>query len=259
MRRTILITLAALALGACGQDRSEPLAADDPEAFSTEFSSVVFGIDGAIPGAALHELWRLKNLPAPIALTAEQEASLTKLLDDFQKANEADLKALTKVLDDARKAIQEGKPRSEISALLQQATTIRLRMRAAVAKLKADMDAVLTAEQKAWLASGSPNRCYPTVVAPLDADQRAAIKALRDAYTTATADDRAAVTAALEAARKARQQGKTAAEIRAILDPVRPAMTRLQEAGDKLRADIWKVLTPAQQASGCFGPAPKPI
>ncbi|NJD11254.1 MAG: hypothetical protein FIB01_12740 [Gemmatimonadetes bacterium] len=218
---------------------------------------MAYGLDGLIPPAALAELWRFKNLPDAIKLTAEQEASLSKLLEDFQKTNQTDLNALAKALDDARKAIEDHKPNSDVLALLRQAMTIQQRLRTAVAKLKTDMEAVLTPQQKAWLASGSPARCYPTVVAPLNADQRTAVKALRDAYNAATATARAAVAAALEAAAKARQQGKTAAEIKAIIDPVRPAMTRLQEAGQKLREDIWKVLTPAQQSSGCFGPAPK--
>lgn len=257
MRRIMLLTFAALALGACGKDKTEPLAVDDDlSSFTADFSSVAFGLNGLIPPAALSELLRFKNLPDAIKLTAEQEASLNKLLDDFQKANQADLDALAKVLNDARAAIQAGKPKADILPLLQQAAAIQLRMRTAVAKLKTDMYAVLTAEQKAWLASGSPARCYPTIVAPLSATQMTAIKALKDAYTTATAADRAAVNAALEAARKAKLAGKTAAEIKAILDPVRDAMTRLQAAGEKLRLDIWAVLTPAQQSSGCFGPAP---
>lgn len=257
MRRTLLLTAVVLALGACSQDRADPLEPADFDSFTADFTSVAYGIDGLVPGAGLHELWRLKNLPEAIKLTAEQEAAITKLLDDFQKAHETDLKALTRVLDEARKAIEAGKPKAEIAALFQQARAIRLRMQEATARLKADMDAVLTAEQKAWLASGSPARCYPTIVAPLSAEQRAAIGALKDAFNSATAADRAAVTAALEAARKARQQGKTKAEIQAILAPVQEAMARLQAAGDKLRADIAAVLTPAQRTSGCFGPAPR--
>jgi len=257
MRRTILLTVAALTLGACSQDTPDPVELADLETFNADFSSIAYGMDGVLPGAMLHELWRLKTLPEPIKLSAEQEASITKLLDDFQKANDADLKALTKVLDDTRKAIEAGKPNAEVRALFQQATTIRQRMRAALAKLKTDIDAVLATEQIEWLATRSPARCYPTPVAPLNAEQRTAIKTLREAYVAATAVDRAAVTPALEAARKARQQGKTAAEIKAILDPVRDALTRLQAAGNKLRADVWSVLTPAQRASGCFGPEPK--
>jgi len=257
MRRTVLLTMAALALGACSQDRSEPLGPNDFDAFATDFTAVAYGLSGPLPGAGLYELWRLKNLPEPIKLTAEQEATITNLLDDFQKAHEQDLKDLTKVLDDARKAIEAGKPRAEVSALFQEARTIHLRMRAAVAQLKADIDAALTAEQKAWLATRSPARCYPTVVAPLNAPQRQAIRALNVAFQAATLEDRTAVKAALEAARKARQQGKTRAEIQAILAPVQEAMARLQAAGDQLRADISAVLTPEQRASGCFGPGPK--
>lgn len=257
MRSTTLVMIAALVLGACGEDRSDPAGLDQLDTFTADFSSVAYGIDGVVPGAALHELWRLERLPEPIKLTAEQEATITKLLDDYQKAHEADLKELTKLLDDARKAIQAGKTRAEVAAILQQARAVQLRLREATAKLKTDIDAVLTTEQQAWLASGSPARCYPTIVAPLSAEQRTTIKALNAAFVAATEADRAVARAALDAAAKARQQGKSREEIRAILEPARDEMQRLQEAASQLRADIWAVLTPAQRDSGCFGPAPR--
>ena len=257
MRRTLVVTLAALALGACSQDGSEPVGPDQFDVFTADFSSVAFGMDGVHPGAGLPELRRLLRLPDASKLTAEQEATITELLEDYQKAHEKDLKELTKLLEDARKAIEAGKPRTEVAAILREARAVHQRIREATAQLKADIDAVLSAEQKAWLASGSPARCYPIPVAPLSTAQRTAIKALYDAFHAATAADRAAVSEALEAARKARQQGKARAEIQAILAPVQDDMARLQAAGQQLRADIDEVLTAEQLASGCFGPASK--
>lgn len=253
MRKTLILA-AALLLAACGGDTTGPADADLFAFSAGEFGSVMYGMQGAHPGRGLPELGRLRLLPDSIALTAQQEAEINALLEAFQAANQADLEALAAIMDDAREARQAGKPRAEIAAILAPAREIHLRLAAAHVKLHADINAVLTPAQRAWLAR-TPGRCSPTSATPLTDAQKAQIRALYDAFQAANRTDLDAVKAALEQARAARQSGATAEQVRAILDGAKDAMLRLQAAGDKLREDVAAVLTPEQRASGCFRPA----
>jgi len=255
MRRSVLLMLAALAIGACA-DGSNPAEPAGDEAFAVDFAAVAYGMTGPLPGAGLPELQRLKRLPAEIALTAEQEATITQLLEDFQAANQAGINALVEILNEARAARQAGKPRAEIAAILERARSIHLRLAAASAALRVAIDQVLTTEQRTWLVSRSPARCYPDLVPPLNARQRQAIQQLHEEYREETTADRAAVRAALQAAKAAREAGASRQEIAAILESVKDDMQRLQEAGNQLRADLLAVLTDEQRASGCFGGPP---
>jgi Spy/CpxP family protein refolding chaperone len=78
--------------------------------------------------------------------------------------------------------------------------------------------------------------------------QKAQIAALRSAFE---AENRAALkqlTAAFEAARQAREDGKSREEIRAILDAVKPVAEGLRPKVQALHEAIQAVLTPAQKA-----------
>jgi Spy/CpxP family protein refolding chaperone len=88
------------------------------------------------------------------ALTAEQTTRIRALQSAFLTATRADREALAKVLGDVLAARLAGKPSAEVLAILERATPIRERLAAAEAKLRADVDAVLTPEQRA-------SRCPP--------------------------------------------------------------------------------------------------
>lgn len=264
MRKMLMWGLAAVTLGACSQDVSGP-GYDDLFAFAgSEFGSVAYGMPGMHPGRALPELGRLKALPDSLKLTAEQEAEIDALLVAFQAANEADLAALATIMEAARAARAAGKTRPEVAAILAPAREIHQRLLAARLQLHAAIDAVLTAAQKSWL-SARRELCTPGSVVSLTDAQKAQIRALYDAFQQANQADLEAVRAAMEQARAARQAGATREQVQAILAPARDAMTRLQAAGDALRAAIDAVLTPEQRASNCFGgirrmgPGPGPM
>jgi Spy/CpxP family protein refolding chaperone len=148
----------------------------------------------------------------------------------------------------AREAVQAGKSREEVRAILEQGIPIRQRLHAAETQLRSDILAVLTAEQRAWLEAHQPRPC---TAAPLTDAQKAEISALVAAFEQANRADIEAIRAAFEQARTAHQNGASREEIHAILETVRPAMQRVRAAEVALAAAIAAVLTPEQRASGC--------
>jgi Spy/CpxP family protein refolding chaperone len=93
----------------------------------------------------------------------------------------------------------------------------------------------------------------------LSATQTTAIRGLIEAFLAATAGDRAALAAVRAQALAARQAGKTAEEVQAILAAGAPTRTRLLEAERALHHAILAVLTPAQRAwlTGRTPPPPR--
>jgi Spy/CpxP family protein refolding chaperone len=253
MRRISLLLLSAGLLAACNRDTSSPTF---DVANLTSFAlqgGFAYGMPGIFPGRGTPELRRINMLPDSLKLTGEQEAQINALLEAFQTANKADLDALNAIMAKADSARRAGKSREEVHAILQTGDAIRTRLGTALDKLRTDIDALLTAAQKAWLESHHYERCNPDSAVALTDAQKAQIQALIDAFKSANQTDLDAVKAALQAAHDARKAGKTQAEIQAILDAVKPALDRLHAAGETLRTNIDAVLTAEQKASNCFG------
>ncbi|HET9985559.1 MAG TPA: Spy/CpxP family protein refolding chaperone [Longimicrobiales bacterium] len=82
-------------------------------------------------------------------LSDAQKAQIRSLRQAFQQANKADLEALRGIMTQAREARQAGKSRDEVRQILEQAKPIHQRLAPAFQKLRADMLAVLTPEQRA--------------------------------------------------------------------------------------------------------------
>jgi hypothetical protein len=82
----------------------------------------------------------------------------------------------------------------------------------------------------------------------LTGNQTAAIRGLVEAFLAATAGDRAALASVREQALAARQAGKSAAEVQAILAAGAPIRMRLLQAERALHQAVLAVLTPAQRA-----------
>jgi Spy/CpxP family protein refolding chaperone len=245
MRRIVFITLAAAAIAACSNETTAPDTADlsnDAGAYGTAFT---------VAGGFEPDLYqdRLTNgLPDSIALTADQKTKIKALVDAFQTSTKADHQALDALLKSIH---QLNRPHSTTGAdsvgkLLTKAAEITQRLAAAQAKLKSDIDAILTPAQIAWLASHEPKNCKPARFPPLSDAQKAQIKALEDAFQTNNKADLDAVKAALDSAK-----GKTKEEREAILAAVKPAQARLEAARKALREAIKAVLTSEQKSSGC--------
>ncbi len=251
MRRIALTAVVAIAaLTACS---TEPTSPADLGQLS-EFSIGAFGTALTSAGgydADLYQLRLLNGFPDELKLTAEQQAKIKALVDAFQAATKADHEALNAVLREAGAAINAHKSRQEVKAILDRGMAIRIRLAAAEATLRSQIEAVLTAEQRAWLESHRPQRCDPSKFIPLTDAQKEQMKALELAFETSNRSDLDAVKAALEQVKAAVSAGKSKAEIESILNGVKPAIERLEAARKALRAQLEAVLTPEQKASGC--------
>ena len=243
MKKFPLILLTALALGACSEDATSPvdMATSFGEAADLAFSASFMGEPGAnfLPGLA--------RLPDNLKLSSAQEAQIKALLDAFATATKADRDALAAIMKQAKDAIAAGKTRAEVRVILEQARPIRERLQTLETKLRADILAALTVEQKAWLEANHPKRCTVT----LTVDQRNQISALVAAFALANKADLDAIKAALDSARAALRNGASKTEVHAILESARPAMERIHAAQLVLKAAIQAVLTPEQLAAGC--------
>jgi Spy/CpxP family protein refolding chaperone len=196
---------------------------------------------------------RLVNaLPDELKLTTEQQAKIMALVDTFMLSTKADREALGAILREAHQAAQAGKSRADIQAILEKGADIRRRLSAAEAKLKSDIDAVLTAEQRAWLAAHTPRGCRPDRFPPLSDAQKAQIHALEIAFQQDNKADLELVRQTLDEAHAAIRAGKSREQVAMILTKAAPALLRLEAARKILREQILGVLTPEQKASGCL-------
>jgi Spy/CpxP family protein refolding chaperone len=249
MRKTTFTLLISLLAAACSDGVSP-----SPEPAFDE--AAVLGYSASLtsdPGSRY--LGHLHRLPEAIALTAAQQAQIQTLLTRFAEATKPDHELLATIGREMMEAIKAGKSRDEIRAILARGDAARERLRAAEAALRTAIDAMLTAEQKAWLADQDNRRCTPVT---LSEQQRTQISALVADFQKANAPDFAIVRDAFEKARTAHKNGATRAEIAAILEAARPAMERIRKAEVALAEAISAVLTPEQRASRCFHFSPPP-
>jgi Spy/CpxP family protein refolding chaperone len=244
MRRTALISGIALAIAACSSDTTAPGTTDftiAPGTFGTALT-VAGGYD-----ADLYQNRLLNALPDSIQLSTDQQAQIKALVSSFDSATKADRDSLAALLNKARNAAQGRAGADSVGKILAHGVEITARLAAAEAKLKSDIDAVLTPEQRAWIAAHAPRSCRAASFAPLSDAQKAQITALEKAFETNNKADLQAVRDAFESAR-----GKTRAERDSILASVAPAIARLDAARKALTTSIAAILTPEQRASGCL-------
>ena len=243
MKRTTVVLLAALALGACSKDAVSPSSdfstLDDAAnlAFSASFA--------ADPG--LNFLGAVNRLPDNLKLSTDQAAQIRALIDAFVETTQADHDALAAIEKQAKDAVTAGKSRDDVREILAQSKSIRERLEPAEQKLHAEIEAVLTADQKAWLQAHEPARCGVT----LTDDQKNQMSSLIAAYQQANQADLAAIRTAFESAQAAHNNGETRDQVEAILNAVRPNMERVRSAAAALQAAIAALLTPDQLSSGC--------
>lgn len=251
MRRAFLIA-AAGALVACSTETTSPSATSD---LVTAFENSALGDAFTSAGgydADLFELRLLHALPDSIGLTSDQEAKIKALVDAYNKATKADRDALNAVLRQAKDAVKAHKSPDDVKAILNTGAPIAARLSTAAANLKTAIDALLTADQLAWLASHAPKNCKKGSFPPLTDAQKIQMKAYEQAFETANKADLQTVKKAMDDVKAAIRAGKTAAEVQAILDAVKPAIDRLAAARKTLHDQLESVLTPEQKASGCI-------
>lgn len=246
IRRLSLLAATCL-VAACNTDSTGPLIDDgSPVSLDGGALGVVAASGGSAGATAM-----VPRLPADLKLSDAQRAQITQLVLAFQDATRADMLTLVGIQRQAEAARKAGKSNDEIRAILQTGATIRSRIEAADKKLRADIEAVLTPAQLAWIRANSPKACNGAGVM-LSHAQQAEIRNLMVAFEQANRVDLIAVARALEQARSAKRAGKTDAEVRAILQGVSAAQARIETAHKALQDQINAVLTAEQRASGCF-------
>lgn len=104
--------------------------------------------NGQGPGAAL---------PDNLKLSDAQKAQIEALVTAFQAANKTDLDAMKAAMVAARAAKQAGKTHDEVKAILETAKAAAERVRAKGEALRAAINNVLTAAQRAWLEAHKPD------------------------------------------------------------------------------------------------------
>jgi Spy/CpxP family protein refolding chaperone len=98
-------------------------------------------------------------------------------------------------------------------------------------------------------------RCAMTADS-LTATQKDQVHALGVAFNQAHAPQLDSLRTIMEAARAARQGGKTPDEVRAIMEIGKPIADELAPARQEFRDSVEKLLTSTQIAAGCIPPAP---
>ena len=244
MRKTFGMLIAATMLAACDS-------ATTPESTTPELAAVTsFSAD--VGSAGPREMGSLHRLPDDLKLTDEQEAQIRMLLDEFATDTKADRDALAALIEDAREAHRDGASRDSVMKLLAQADPIRERLAAAHEELKAAIDAVLTAEQKAWLEAHRPERRQCRDTDRLTDTQKNQIKALVKAFEDENRADLRLVADLHRRIQRAIREGKSRAEIDALRAQADAAIDRLADARAALTAALAEVLTDEQLESGCF-------
>lgn len=186
------------------------------------------------------------ELPDGLRLTAEQKAAIAALHEAFTAANASDIAALRTIEREARAAIAAGKPREEVRAILARAVPIRDRLDTAFRKLRADIWAVYTPEQRAWIESHRPPACGPGAVR-LTQDQVTQIRALQERFVLSVRSDLEVIRAVAAEARQAREAGASRDEVAKILARAAEPQRRVTEAERRLHAAILALLTPEQR------------
>jgi Spy/CpxP family protein refolding chaperone len=239
--RFVVVLGTVVALSACDTSSSVSPATDRADVVDLvpDYAlSEAASMDAAGIGAA--------QLPENLRLTVEQKAAIAALHEAFAKGTAADVVALRTIEREARAAISAGNTRDDIRAILAKADPIRARLAAAFKKLQADIWAVYTAEQQAWIESHRPRACGP-IAAKLTDDQVKQIRDLQERFVATIQADLDLVKAVAAEARAARAAGKSRDEISAILAKASDAQRRIADAERKLQNAILSLLTAEQK------------
>ncbi len=249
MRKTFLAVavLGLAGLGACSTDPVAPsdqaLLEDTIDLVPDYAISSAAVVDGAGVGGA--------HLPDSLKLTADQKAAIAALHEAFMQENAEEVAALRAIEQQIRDLRRSGGSREEIRALFEDAKEILDSLADEFAALQEAIWAIYTPAQRAWIEAHRPKVCGPNGPPRLTDEQVAQIRALKQAFQESIADELAAIKAAHQEARAAKQAGASEEEIRAILEEVKDEMQAVREAEKKLMEDILAVLTPEQRAAWC--------
>ena len=163
LSRLFPLVAGAVLLAACDRSPTQPtLAAElslvDPYVLTFSASNGLpaepFHVGG--PGSRPDARGPGAPFPDDLKLTDAQKTAIQAARNAFQTANAADLAALEAIHQEARAAMQAGKTRAEVRAIIEKAKPILGRLKGGFDALHAAIEAVLTPAQKAWIAAHKP-------------------------------------------------------------------------------------------------------
>jgi Spy/CpxP family protein refolding chaperone len=101
-------------------------------------------------------LFATRRLPDNLKLSDSQRAQIKSLVSSFRTGHRDDLKSLAASMKQVRAARLAGQTTDQRRALFAQTAPARQRLIAAGKQLTIDVQQVLTADQRSWLASHHP-------------------------------------------------------------------------------------------------------
>lgn len=160
--RILALAFVASSLAACANDVTAPTVQPTPSnsLVATADSGARWGFGRRGFGMGLGAMFAARRLPDNLKLTDAQKSQIKSLVSAYRTTHRDDLQAMASVGKQAFAARRSGVQMSveERRALFAQTAPARQRLAAANKQLRADIEQVLTSEQRSWLASHRPQR-----------------------------------------------------------------------------------------------------
>jgi Spy/CpxP family protein refolding chaperone len=159
--RGVLALIAATMVVGCAQDMTAPLALRPTTSVSAAADTLGAGGPWRFGRRGGMGLLMARRLPENVQLTDAQRAQIKMLMTNFRAAHESDFSVLRTSMQQMRAAHATGQRLSpdQRRALFQQTSPARQRLSVAQRALTAQIQNVLTTDQKAWLAAHRPTPC----------------------------------------------------------------------------------------------------
>lgn len=149
MKLRIAALLAAAAFtSACDNATTGPNAARDAALLQLDVQATMDSATLVPRGPAYDN----EGPPDALKLTDAQKTAIKALHDAFAAAHQPQFNQLKGIREEARAAIQAGKTREQVRAIMEKSRPIMEAMRPDFEALRAAVAAILTPEQKAWAA-----------------------------------------------------------------------------------------------------------
>lgn len=160
--RMVVLALVASSVAACANDVTSPRLQPSPETGVAVGDSVGrgpwgFGRRGMGFGPMM---FASRRLPDNLKLTDAQRTQMKALMTSFRAAHKDDLNATSAAMKQAFAVRKSGTRLTpdQRTALFAQTAPARQRLMAADKELRAQVEQILTPDQKSWLASHRPTR-----------------------------------------------------------------------------------------------------
>jgi len=146
--RIAALFAAAAFVGACDNAATGPNAAREAALLQLDVQATMDSATLVPRGPAYDN----EGPPDALKLTDAQKTAIKALHDAFAAAHKTQFDQLKAIREEARAAIQAGKTRDQVRAIMEKSRPIMEAMKPDFEALRAAVAAILTPEQKAWAA-----------------------------------------------------------------------------------------------------------